>query len=1171
MILREIFTKPVDRPIEGVIKADDEAQLKTEVEEYVLTNEIEKRLNDFLTAYNNYHNSNGVWISGFFGSGKSHLLKMLAYLLENENIDGDNILDLFVPKVQHDPLLKAELTKAVSIPSQSILFNIDQKADVISKTELDALLSVFVKVFDEACGYFGKQAYIAQFERELDQEGLFVEFKQAFQQHSKKDWTVGRERVLRFSKNIDQAYNQVTKNNVADVLKTYRDDYKLSIEDFAEKVDTYIKTKGPKFRLNFFVDEVGQYIADNVKLMTNLQTVAESLNTKCNGRAWIIVTAQEDMATVVGEMGKQQSNDFSKIQGRFATKMKLTSQDVAEVIQKRLLMKNDNGERILKIMFDEQRNNFKTLFDFADGSLTFKNFQNKGHFIYSYPFIPYQFSLFQQAIQNLSKHNAFEGQHSSVGERSMLGVFQQVAVKIAEHKPGQLATFDLMFEGIRTALKGQIQSSILLAENELNDPFAVQVLKALFLVKYVKGFKSTIRNIQILMTSEFDQDLPALKSKLEEALNKLEQQTYIQRNGDEYGYLTDEEKDVEQEIKNMDIDTSSLQDVLKGILFDKIIRKRKIRYSQNGQDYDYGKKIDDRLFGRDQELSINIITSFHEHAFNEVQLTMKSMGGQELLVVLPADDRAMKDLILHQQTAKYIRQNYSITQQDSVRRILEDKTRRNADREKEIVQRLESALGGATFYVNGTVLDIQNTNPQTRTEQGFESLIAQAYPHLQMLPTTPFLETDLAGIINEQNNSLFTTEAIGLTEAEQEMLATIQRKTTAGVRTTFKFILDTFEKRPYGWYYAANLCILAKLCVRSKVEVSLNGSTLTKATLESDLRNTNNQGSLIVTPCQTFTPSQVRQLKDFYDEFFDVPPSTTDGKALGLETIEKLKEVLKELENYQQQESQYPFLSQLNDIRSHVDTLTKKNYAWLLTDLPQVSDDILDLKDDVLAPIRNFMKGSQKEIYDNATQFLNTESANLSYVDAQKEKSIRDALADPNCYKGTGIQSIKDTVEELKVDIQTQVTSAQATAVKGIEEMKNKVLNDASYAGLMEHQQQQVQGRFDGAITNIKNRNIIGVINDGLRRFKTETYSDILRQMTGWANANTTTYPNPGEGQKPEVVAEPPITKEIVVKGSIDVSIDKLFLESEADVEQYIEAVKKAYLTQINSGKRIQI
>ena len=167
MQLKSLFAKPVDRPIDGVIKADDEASLLMELEEYVVTNEIEKNLGKFLREYNNHAHINGVWISGFFGSGKSHLLKMLSLVLENREIDGKYAADIFSQKCAHDAILKCDLEKAVRIPSQSILFNIDQKATIISKDQIDALLSVFQSVFDESCGYY-REGYIAKLERDLD-------------------------------------------------------------------------------------------------------------------------------------------------------------------------------------------------------------------------------------------------------------------------------------------------------------------------------------------------------------------------------------------------------------------------------------------------------------------------------------------------------------------------------------------------------------------------------------------------------------------------------------------------------------------------------------------------------------------------------------------------------------------------------------------------------------------------------------------------------------------------------------------------------------------------------------------------------------------------------------------------------------------------------------------
>ena len=182
MQLNEIFAKDIQRPIEGVIKADDAAHLGTEVDEYVLTNEAAKGLELLLEEYTNYTNANGVWISGFFGSGKSHLLKMLAHLLgdvEGQDFPRDQVTSSFIAKTD-DAMLMASLNKAASIPAKSLLFNIDQKATLITKDQTDALLKVFVKVFDESRGYYGNQGHVARFERDLDNRGQYEAFKDAY-------------------------------------------------------------------------------------------------------------------------------------------------------------------------------------------------------------------------------------------------------------------------------------------------------------------------------------------------------------------------------------------------------------------------------------------------------------------------------------------------------------------------------------------------------------------------------------------------------------------------------------------------------------------------------------------------------------------------------------------------------------------------------------------------------------------------------------------------------------------------------------------------------------------------------------------------------------------------------------------------------------------------------
>ena len=264
------------------------------------------------------------------------------------------------------------------------------------------------------------------------------------------------------------------------------------------------------------MDEVGQYIADNVKLMTNLQTIAESLATKCRGRAWIVVTAQEEMNTVVGEMDQQQSNDFSKIQARFANRMKLTSADVAEVIRKRLLAKNDAGHRR---SFGRSTRATATI---SARSLTLPMAHRPTATSATETSLSTAIPLSPTSLRSSNRPSRvcrctmpLKASTARWASARCWASFSMWPCKsLADRDVGQLATFDLMFEGIRTALKAQIQTLILTAERHLDDPFAVQVLKALFLVKYVKEFKATPRNLTVLMLPSFDVDLPALRKQV---------------------------------------------------------------------------------------------------------------------------------------------------------------------------------------------------------------------------------------------------------------------------------------------------------------------------------------------------------------------------------------------------------------------------------------------------------------------------------------------------------------------------------------------------------------------------------------------------------------------------------------------------------------------------------
>ncbi len=1169
MKLNTIFKKALDRTIEGVIKADDLQSLKTEIEEYVITKEVEDRLEEVLDAYSNYQGANGVWISGFFGSGKSHLLKMLALILENHEIDNEKTADIFMNKCGDNVILSGNIGRAVRIPSKSILFNIDQKANVISKTETEALIAVFVKVFDQACGYYGNQPYIAQFERDLDREGLFSKFKEAFFEASNKqvDWDKGKVRSKRYANLVDSAYNAVTQQNHIAILDKYRSDYSLSIEDFAHNVKDYIDSQEKNFRLNFFVDEVGQYIANNVKLMTNLQTVAESLNTICKGRAWIFVTAQEDMESILGDMGKNdniksQSNDFTKIQGRFKNRLKLTSANVEEVIKKRLLEKKESSLPMLADIYNQHHFNFKTMFDFVDGSKHYQNFKDCQHFQGSYPFIPYQFTLFQTAITNLSSHNAFEGKHSSVGERSMLGVFQNVAVQICNFEINNLASFDLMFEGIRSSLKTKIQSSINIAERHLQNDFAVKVLKALFLVKYIKEFKATIRNLVVLMIDSLHVDMDKLSLQVEEALNILEDQSYIQKNKDQYEYLTDDEKDVEEEIKHTEIELKEIVDEFNKLVFDDILKKNKIRLPDNRRDYQYSKKIDGKLYGREYELAIHLVSPLYEYYADETTILMHSMNLDELILMLADDGRITKDLKLFKQTEKYVRQNNSQNQSTNIQRILADKVNQNRDRRDNILTRIESLISQSKLFINGEELPVSSASPINIIENAFHELIRRTYPYLKMV-TKNYHINNIQDILSEEINEL----ARGvLTEAQEEILREIKLAKTSGMRPTLKSIIDKFTKKPYGWDYTAVICLVAELYKLDKVEANKNSQILESKDIFFNFNSTSNHDKIVLNPLVDYSKAQIKRLNDFYNDFFEEPATYNEARALANDVKSRLTAYIRKLQN--SRSSKYPFNNILDQAIEEFSKVAKNSYEWFLTSLDSYYDTLLDTKLEQTDPILNFMMSAnrQREIFDSAIALVAESNSNLNYVTSDYIKNIEDIISDEKSLKGNKIKLLKDYVASLDSTINNLLSQEQGNAITEIKALEDKLKEKEEFEKLSQDSKNDILGKFKDNIERIKASKSIALIRDMKRTFEEKTYPQIIREISLLISP-------PSQSNTKSLSPDPygSLGKNRVFSKSLVIDYKKMTIETEEDLEEYLAKIKAEYKKQLADGKIIEV
>ncbi len=420
--------------------------------------------------------------------------------------------------------------------------------------------------------------------------------------------------------------------------------------------------------------------------------------------------------------------------------------------------------------------------------------------------------------------------------------------------------------------------------------------------------------------------------------------------------------------------------------------------------------------------------------------------------------------------------------------------------------------------------------------------------------------------------SFSETAKYRFSEAEQEMLAAIQSENRTGLRTTLQSLVRHFEHKPYGWYLAAIQCILAKLIARGKVEVQRDSNILEGDELERALQNTHGYTNLILQPQIDFTPAQVRHLKEFYSEFFDRPPLANEAKGLGKETAEALYALLDDLAEQQQQSGRYPFLGALDEPISKLGEVTGKSYTFYLTELRTYEDRLLDAKEGVIDPIFRFMSGSQRQIYDEARQYLETQEPNFSHVKGDEAAEIKLLMDDPACYNGNRMMQVKSLLSELRSKVESKVLTEKEQAVRAIDERWERLTGMAEFGDLTPKQRLQLQESFVQVKQTIDRQFLIAVITDTLFSFDNNQYSDLLHRMTTWAQAASRgtpegEYPPIGGGDSP--LGETKV--EYVPKSAISVSFKRAWLADEADVDTYLKALKQAMMQVINNGKRVQI
>ena len=715
MQLQYIYKADINRDINGVIKVaqNDERSIEQELREYIITREI---LRHFNTFFNNYEKSLttptdkiGVWISGFFGSGKSHFLKILSYILSNDTVAGKKAIDYFQDKFD-DPMMFAQLERCASVPTDTILFNIDSKSPI--NKDKTAILRVFAKVFYEYRGFYGDDLKVAKLEQFIEKFGKMDAFKNKFEEIHGESWEASRDAFSFFEDDVVEALIETLDMSETAARNWFNgtETADMSIEQLVKEIKEYIDSKGKDFRLLFMIDEVGQYIGSDGSLMLNLQTIVEEIGSKCEGRVWVMVTSQEAIDSIT----KISGDDFSKIQGRFNTRLSLSSSSVDEVIKKRILAKTDNAANMLSLSYSKNSAVLKNLFTFNEAVLDLKGYTSEYDFIETYPFVPYQFRLMQNVLAQIRKHGN-SGKHLSGGERSMLSGFQEAAQAIENKDENALVPFSLFYNTVHTFLESAIRRVIdrcqTAADNHDGiEQYDVDVLKLLYLIRYVDDIKANVDNITTLMVDDIRADKINMRKQIQESLDRLVRENYVARNGDTYTFLTDDEQDIERDIRNTPVDSATIVQSISQIIFGDLYVSKKFKYGK--YDFPYDQIIDETTIGQlTGAVRLRILTVASDlYNAGDQALLMKSNVDNEAILVLSDKYPYFDDLESAAKIRKYVKSRNVAQLPEAIQHIIRGKQQQASAYEKTAKEHISSAILEAKVYVSGEMSEIKTSS-----------------------------------------------------------------------------------------------------------------------------------------------------------------------------------------------------------------------------------------------------------------------------------------------------------------------------------------------------------------------------------------------------------------------------------------------------------------------------
>ena len=845
--IKTLFANDITRPIEEVIKVDQTADevIRFEIDEYVATRAIERHYEAFLDSYaetpNRPHEGVGVWVSGFFGSGKSSFAKMLGLALENREVDGVPAGQRFGQRT--NVKIRVLLNQiAESIPTHVVIFDVSTDRGIRSGNQI--LTEIMYRLFLESLGY-PSDLDLAELEIGLEADDRLDEFRTAFSSVTDgKAWD-DRKRSKAFALSEASAAMRKIEPGIYENNDSWADANKnkadISAGLLAKRINELMERRKPGHTVVFVVDEVGQFVARDVQKMLDLQAIVQQFGVHGRGKQWLVVTSQEKLNEMVGGLDDTRI-ELARLMDRFKEKPHLEPSDIAEVTSKRVLAKNAAAQTYLGNLFEECRGQL-TSHTKLSADISLPELSREG-FIDLYPLLPYQVDLIIQAVSGLRTQGG-ANKHVGGANRTIIKLAQQILihpdVALGEQELGQLARLDQIYDLVESNIDGEVRSKIYKIPEQVDDPNAQSVAKVICLLQFVQSVHRTAENIAAALHPATD----AL-SQLElvkKALQALEEAGLARHGEDGYRIPTPAEDDWERQrngVSPRPADTKRLhREIMTGFW-----KPQPAHTLLDVKPFKAGLVIDGRAEERG-DLTIYLTFAEEGEEFSDTVEQLRTRSQQEegtVFWVVPMTgpiDRATVELYRSKDMLSRKARDAK-TKDETV--LVTDERARERRHTSELQQLLRTAvLGGTAFFrgndrspapsaadvakAAGTILGQVLPDVFTRFDEGaaktndakrgLEALLKA--DNLEGLPTV----FSALGLLRDQDGkTVFDIAAPALREVD----AKISQDAEYGSKATGKSLTEHFGSDPYGWDFDVTRLLVAVLLAAGKIQLR-HGST----------------------------------------------------------------------------------------------------------------------------------------------------------------------------------------------------------------------------------------------------------------------------------------------------------------------------------------------------------